>query len=636
MAVKNRVIFSCNNLTKMFDDKFLFEGISFGMEDGERLGIIGKNGIGKTTLLRIISQKEVADTGEVVFNNSVRFEYLEQIPQFDSDDIAIDAVMSSKPELYRYLNKHKELCSELERNFDNAKAKMLESIIQKIDTLNGWNLETESQKVLTMLGVEDYFQNVHNLSGGQRKRVALARAIVSEPDLLILDEPTNHLDADSVQWLQDRLQNTGVSILLVTHDRYFLDAVSTRIIEIDKNRLFSYPGNYERYLEMKESYLQAKESENEHIRSTLRKELAWLQKGAKARRTKQKSRIDWIGRMNADSKKDEEKKIKIELGKANLGKRIIEAYNIGKSINGKLLFDDFTYIAQPGDKIGIIGPNGTGKTTLLNVLNGNIPPDKGRIKLGLTVNIGFFKQELEDLPPNQSVMGSLREIAEYIDVGFGRDRYLSVRDLLTRFLFPYYQHTSLISTLSGGERRRLGLLRVLMANPNVLFLDEPTNDLDINTLHALEDYLDNFYGTLLVVSHDRAFLDRTVNYIYAFQKNGKIKEYPGNYTNYLEKKEEEEKNRISDKVKKEDPRQLQKENRVKKKLSYTEQREYERLEKEINSLEKEKDEIQAILNSGEVNDYKILEEKSHKLAELEDTIDELTMKWIVLGDLSTR
>ena len=634
MAGKNRVIFSCNNLSKMFDDDLLFENISFGMEEGERLGIIGKNGVGKTTLLRILAQREPPDSGDVVFNNTVRFEYLEQIPQFDSDDIALDAVMSAKPELYCYLNKHKELCTELERKYDSAKAKMLEGIIQKIDNNQGWNLESESQKVLTMLGVDDFYKNVHNLSGGQRKRVALARAIISEPDLLILDEPTNHLDADSVQWLQDRLQNANSSLLLVTHDRYFLDAVSTRIVEIDKGRIFSYPGNYEQYLELKESFIQAKEAENEHIRSTLRKELAWLQKGAKARRTKQKSRIDWISRMSAEAKKDEEKKIKIELGRANLGKRIIEAYNIGKSIGGKLLFDDFTYIAKPGDRIGIIGPNGSGKTTLLNVLAGATMPDRGRLKNGLTVKIGFFRQELEELDSNQSIMGSLREIAEFIDVGFGRDRYLSTRDLLTRFLFPYHQHTSLISTLSGGEKRRLGLLRVLMGNPNVLFLDEPTNDLDINTLHALEDYLENFFGTLLVVSHDRAFLDRTVDFIYAFIGNGKIKEYPGNYSNYLEKKEIEAKNKSTERLKKEDSRRSNKETQQKKKLSYAEQREYEQLETEIERFEQEKQELEAVLKSGKLGNYKLLEEKSHRIAELEKIIDELTARWLEIADLA--
>jgi ABC transport system ATP-binding/permease protein len=626
-------IFSCNNISKAYAGGALFEGVAFGMDSGERVGFIGKNGIGKTTLLNIVAKKEVPDEGEIVFNNDVSIEYLEQNPFFDFDDIILDAVMQSKFKLYESLHEHQRLCMVLNNNFDETLSKRVYELTQYIEHENGWNLENEAKAILTKLGIKNYYDSIKTLSGGLKKRVALARALLSEPDLLILDEPTNHLDADSVQWLQDRLMASKKSLMFVTHDRYFLDAVSTKIIELNDKRLYSFPGNWEDYLVRKATVEDIKDATIERTQSRLREELIWLQKGARARRSKQKSKYDWIEELEKKSHKTKEKKIKIELGNKFLGKRIIEAYNIGKSLGEKLLFDDFTYLAKPGDRIGIIGPNGSGKSTLLNVLSGRLKNDEGLIKAGPSIKIGYFTQESLQLKDNQTIIASLKEIAEYIDVGEGRDRYLTAKDLLERFLFPHKQHNALIGTLSGGERRRLQILHVLMQNPNVLFLDEPTNDLDIPTLHALEDCLENFYGVLLVVSHDRAFLDRTVNEIYAFNGKGNIKEYPGNYSYYLEQIEKSQAVSSVKKVSKKHKQYMEeKKKQSPKKLSYKEQLEYDSLESEIPELEIKKSDLERLLNSGEITDYKELDNLSKEIVGIEKKIEKALSRWMELGE----
>lgn len=640
-------VFSANNLSKTYDRELLFDGISFGLESGERVGIIGRNGIGKTTLMKIIAGLEYPDTGEVVFNREIKLEYLSQSPVFLKGESALDAVLSAKGEIYKLLSDYHRVCSELNLKYEPNLAKKLELMTHEIENQSAWTYENEAKTILSRLGISDYNSNTDNLSGGLRKRVALARALISEPDLLLLDEPTNHLDADSVQWLQDRLSESNVSLLMVTHDRYFLDAVSNKIIEIDQKRLFYYPGNYESYLEKKEIMASADSAKLEHQLSRLRTELAWLQRGAKARRSKQKSRTDWVEKLIRETKLTQKKEIKIELGKSFLGSRIIDAQNIGKELGGRLLFSNYTYIAKPGDRIGIIGPNGSGKSTLLNVLAGYMKSDTGTVKQGMNTKIGYFTQENIELKDSQTVVGTLREVAEFIDTGIGRDRFLTVKDLLNRFLFPLKQHGALVGTLSGGERRRLALLKVLMDNPNVLLLDEPTNDFDIPTLQAFEEYLENFYGVLIIVSHDRAFLDRTVSFIQAFDGIGGIKEYPGNYSYYLEKKESElQQRRIDNKLARSyqdsfpdnnnlnnnnNSRKNSISNNSKKKLSYLEQREYSNLEKEIQKLESEKDTLETEVNSGNFSDYKLLETKSHRLVELSSEIEIATERWFELA-----
>jgi ABC transport system ATP-binding/permease protein len=628
------VIFSCNGITKAYDDRTLFSDISFGMEEGERVGIIGRNGVGKTTLMRIIAGAETADRGTVAFNNTMRFEYLDQLPRFDGVSATVlDAVMDARRDVRALLDRHAELCALLGRTGDEHLQHELDDVLRSIESAGGWTLQNEATAILHRLGMDEIDRSVTQLSGGQRKRVALARALVSDPDLLILDEPTNHLDADSVQWLQDRLQTTTRALLLVTHDRYFLDAVTTRIVEIDQQTLYSFPGSYELYLERKEAALDAQRGYDEHIRTKLRTELAWLQRGARARRTKAKSRIDWIAKMKSAPKVEEQRDVKIEVGMTFLGSRVIDAVNIARHAGPTLLFEQFTLRATAGERIGIIGANGCGKSTLLRVLAGEIETETGSLKIGETVRIGFFKQEPEDLDPAQTVIGSLREIAEYIDTGVGRDRYLSARELLDRFLFPPKKQGAFIRTLSGGERRRLSLLRILIGNPNVLFLDEPTNDFDIETLGALERYLEHFRGFLAIVSHDRAFLDRTVDFIYAFEEGGVIKQYPGNYSSYLEKKE------VADAAREKpappsSPRPPRETVPTVRKLSYKEKREFEELETRIHAMEAERDALNASLATGDVADYARLSETTSRIGQLDAAIDEAMDRWLELGAIA--
>lgn len=622
------VLFTAKNLTKKFDKAVLFENISFGMNLYDRIGLIGRNGIGKSTLIRIIAGKDTADDGEIIFNKNVSVGFLEQNPLFDSNLSVIDEVLSGRQNDLEILDKYHNLCNRnTAQNFEESQE--LQNLTQIIDEKNLWNLENEAKSIISALGITDFYKNCSELSGGQRKRVALAKLLFSNADLLIMDEPTNHLDTESIQWLQDFILKRSKSLLFITHDRYFLDAIATKIMEIDEQRIFWYDGDYEDYLEKKATYIETVNATAEHTKSKLIKELEWLRKSAPARRKKQKSRIDWINEISAEIKKIEEKKIKIELGKISLGSRIIEAHYISKSINGKLLFKDFSYVAKPGDKIGLIGKNGCGKSTLLNILAGLDKPDDGIIKIGETVKIGYYKQELSELDENKTVIATLREIAEYIDCGVGRDRYLTAKDLLNRFLFPPEQHNALVATLSGGERRRLALLKVLMQNPNVIFLDEPTNDLDIQTLNALEEYLENFYGVLLVVSHDRAFLDKTVNFIFAFEENGKIKEYPGNYSYYLENRQIPQKEQITTKhtLKNNHSKSRQ------KKYTYKDKIEYENLLVEIENLEKRKKELEDKINNTPANDFQTMNSLYNELNEIMDEINRKTERWFELEKL---
>lgn len=607
------------------------------MEEGERVGLIGRNGVGKSTLLRIIAGKETPDTGNVAINREIRFELLEQLPSFTNHTRALHAVMEGKTREYALLQRHAELC-----RMDSSEPAIhdeLHAVSFEIDQAKAWNLESEAKRFMDKLGVPFFDADVMNLSGGQRKRVAIARALLSSPDLLILDEPTNHLDAATVQWLQEHLQQNARAVLLITHDRYFLDAVSTKIVELDKNKLFVFPGSFEKYLERKEQMIESEEAAAQHLRNKIRSELAWLQKGAKARRTKQQSRINWIEKMTAEPPKTEERDILIEVGNVFLGGRVIDAYNISKSIGGKELFKGFTYNAVPGDKIGIIGLNGTGKSTLLNILSGKMEPDTGSVKIGDTVKIGYFRQEVNHIAPTQTVIGAVREVAEYIDAGVGRDRYISARELLERFQFPTFRHGSRIETLSGGELRRLELCRILMANPNVLFLDEPTNDFDLATMSALEDYLQNFKGVLIVVSHDRSFLDKTVEFIYAFEQDGSIKQYPGNYTTYLEAVEKREQERQEQRRQNPDAFRdakssaaNEKPKAAKKGLSYKEQREYEQCEERIAALEEEKQSLEKRLSNAEGLSYQDIAALSHDLSRISDELDEYTLRWMELEE----
>lgn len=627
-----RNLFSAQSLSKSYHEKTLFTSISLGIMEGERIGIIGKNGVGKSSLLKIIAGIEESDEGIVTRGKDVHIVYLSQLPQFETHDTCIQAVMSGKPEIMEMLELHRQLCSSQESNIDKDIADEIHELSVRIDLQNGWTLDNQAIILLTKLGIQNVHSSVHSLSGGQKKRVALAKALLSEPDLLILDEPTNHLDADSVQWLQDHLSDYSKAILLVTHDRYFLDAISTKIIELDNHSLYTYEGNFEYYLLKKEQRIAIEESTAEHERNTLRRELAWLQKGAKARRTKQKSRIDWIANMQEKPQQTEIRNIKIEIGNKFLGGKLIDAIGISKKISENILFQDFTYRAAPGDRIGIIGPNGAGKSTLLNVLSGRMQPDQGYVSIGDTVSIGYFDQEVKTLKEQMTVIGNLREIAEYIDTGIGKDRFITAKELLDRFQFPAKQHHSYVHTLSGGEKRRLAMLMTLMSNPNVLMFDEPTNDFDIATLTALEEYLEYFKGVLLIVSHDRSFLDRTVETIYAFEQD-KIKEYPGNYSAYLEKVEQQARPL---QVLPSEPKQqyIKQPSQKKKGLTFNEKREFEALEHTIQEQESALKDLERRMQQVPAHDFKQFEELSQKQAITQQILDESMVRWLELSEKS--
>ena len=594
------MLFSASGLHKSYFEKELFRDVAFGMQEGEHIGIIGRNGAGKSSLLRIIAGLEEADSGEVARRRDMHFEYLDQAPQFGEGATALQGALSGTT-----------------HDHDHDAAYTI-------------NKETQAKIILGRLGIYDMEKLVNEMSGGQRKRVAIARAMLSDADLLILDEPTNHLDADTTQWLQDELVTSNKGLLLVTHDRYFLDAICTRIVELDQLRLVSYDGGYEKYLERKESLLAIQDATAAHERNKLRRELAWLAKGAKARRTKQKSRIDWIKKLEPEPPSTQFRDIEIEIGHRFLGGRIIDADGAG--INN--LFHDFSWKAQPGERIGIIGRNGAGKTTLLNMLACERKPDHGWVNVGETVSIGFFRQEIRSLKEDETVLSNVRAIAEYIDVGVGRDRYISARELCDRFGFLPKQQNAYVHTLSGGERRRLGLLCILMSNPNVLFLDEPTNDFDIVTLNALEDYLQFFKGVLLIVSHDRAFLDKVCTTIWCFEEGGRIKEWPGNYSAYLEKSQSRNSSTTSKEVSTVEKESVQtargnekQSNAYKSKKTPWDEKELSRIESEMTVIERRKEVIQHALGSG-TTDYSELQGLTDELEKLQTNLTLLEEQWL--------
>lgn len=623
-------IVSCTGLSKVYYEKTLFVDVSFGLQAGERVGIIGRNGAGKSSLLRILAGIDEPDEGVVAINRDIKAIYLEQQPLLEEQGTALEAVKSGRPDVVALFERF-----ERERA---AEADITETLTL-LDAADAWNLEAKAHRYLGALGITDHQQRVSTMSGGQRKRTALARALFAEPDLIILDEPTNHLDADAVQWLQDTLMTWTGAVVFVTHDRYVLDAVSTRIVELDDHKLYSYDGGYEKYLERKEERMKVADATAEHQRNKLRRELAWLAKGAKARRTKQKSRIDWIAEMTAAPERTKTREIEITVGGRYLGGRIIDAVDVAFQRDGRTLFHNHTWRAKPLDRIGIIGPNGAGKTTLINVLSGKIQPTSGYVSIGETVTIGTLEQEPRDLREDATVLQNVRDVAEYIDTGVGREKYLSARELCERFLFTARQQHAYVHTLSGGERRRLSLLRSLMADPNVIVLDEPTNDFDIATLTALEDYLDYFKGVLLVVSHDRAFLDRVVTTIWAFEENGRIKEYPGNYSDYLVKHEELQSAKVSSE---ESARTLDTQSvpttastgansRSSKKLSFKEQKEYEALVSRIAAVEAELADLEQRMSTGD-GDYRLHEQWADQHKTLAEELDIAMARWMELEE----
>jgi ABC transport system ATP-binding/permease protein len=620
------------NLSKDFRNKPLFSDVTFGIDWSDRVGLIGVNGSGKTTLIRILAGELAADSGEVVVADGATVGYLPQEPKFDASLTVLDALFSKSNVTMQLIHDYEAACALVAQDATNEKllARMTE-LSQQLDAANAWELETNAKTILAQLGIQDTTQIVGTLSGGQRKRVALAHALIVRPDLLILDEPTNHLDAETIQWLEDYLRRYSGALFLVTHDRYFLDRVTNRIVEIDRGTTQTFAGNYSYYLEKKEEQETRKEIEYEKRKQLMKQELAWLRRGAKARTTKQKARVDRAEELLSAPKEKPKEEIEINSIGRRLGKMVIELDGVSKQYDERVLVRDFTYIVQRGDRLGIIGENGTGKTTLLDMITGRVQPDRGTVRIGPTVAIGYYDQENRNLNEEQRLIDYVKEAGENLPTADGST--ISASQMAERFLFPPAMQFAPIAKLSGGERRRLYLLRLLMTAPNVLLLDEPTNDLDIPTLVALEDYLDSFGGSVIAVSHDRYFLDRVVDRVLRFEDGGRIREYPGNYSAFLEIRAREGKEQEVAQPTKPAPNKAAAEpDKAKpRKLSFKEKKELETLEQTISEGDKRKLEIEsALYNAGA--DYELTSKLTAELAALTGRLDAALERWAELSE----
>lgn len=626
-----------DNLSKRFGEQILFENISFGIGKGYKVALIAKNGMGKSTLLRIIAGKDSAESGTVIFRNDVTIGCLEQDPRLNPDNTIFEEVFNSKSPILTVIRAYEKAVAEN----DTA---ALETLIPEMDTHSAWDYDNTIKQILSELKIDTYNKKIGTLSGGQKKRVGLAKVLISNPDFLILDEPTNHLDIEMTEWLEEYLGKSGATLLMVTHDRYFLDHVCNQIIEIDDFGLFSYDGNYSYYLTKREERIENRNAAIDKAKNLLRTEQEWMRRMPQARSHKAQYRIDNFYKIKeVASQNTDEKKLELDIQGQRLGKKILELEHVCKSFDGHCLVNDFSYKFVRGEKIGIVGKNGIGKSTFLNILTQNLEPDSGTIEIGETVVYGYYKQSGINFNETDRVIDIVKNISERIDLGNGR--IMSASQFLEYFMFTDKQQYSLVGKLSGGEKRRLYLLTVLMSNPNFLILDEPTNDLDIITLNVLEEYLKSFRGCLLTVSHDRFFTDKVVDRIFAFEGNGMIKDFPGNYTIYKNKKEEEAEKEKKDNQQKKDSgnssnspaagQQTQPSGRTeikKKKLSFKERQEMQQLEKELNELNNEKTTIENELSTGALAS-EILLEKSRRIAGIIEEIDEKEMRWLELSDI---
>lgn len=627
-------LMTLENICKSYSEKTLLENISLGINEGEKIGIIGVNGTGKSTLLKIIAGAETCDSGNIIKPNRVRIEYLPQNPDYDEDFTVLQQVFKGTSPEMKLLLEYQETLDCLTKDFNDNLNNKLISLQEKIDALNLWDLESEAKMVLTKLGLTNFNQKIKELSGGQRKRVSLASALITPCELLILDEPTNHLDNDTIDYLEEYLNNRRGSLLMITHDRYFLDRVSNRIIELDKGKLFSYDGNYSVFLEKKMERLALEASMEEKRQNLMRTELAWVRRGAKARTTKQKARLQRFDELTSQETFAPDEKMDISVGSTRLGNKIIEIHNISKSFGDKVLIKDLDYTLARTDRIGIIGKNGMGKSTLINILNGSISPDSGHIETGETVKIGCFNQDDSHMHNEMRAIDYVKEASDYIETSDGTK--ISASQMCERFLFNSTMQYTHIGKLSGGERRRLHLLRTLMTAPNVLLLDEPTNDLDIETLNRLEDYLDEFRGVVITVSHDRYFLDRICNKIFAYEGIGNINIYTGNYSDYqiyreiqgIEFEEDKKEKSTTPTPKKEKPK-----NDKKLKFTYNEQREFETIDKDIETLEIKIEELDAS-TSKYATDFTKLQEILDSKAKAESDLEYKYERWEYLNNLA--
>ncbi len=620
---------SVENLTKSFGERVLFSDLTFGIDQGQKVSIIAKNGSGKTTLLRCLMDYEQYDSGRIVYRNDIRIAFMEQTELMNEKQTILEAVFDHDlPEL--------KLIKEYNVAMDNNDEKALEHLYQEITEMNAWDIEVKVQQILSVLKLQDTSQVVGSLSGGQKKRVALAKVLLSDADFLFLDEPTNHLDLDMIEWLESYLATSKSTILMVTHDRYFLEVVCDTIFELADKTLYKYKGNFSYYLEKKAEREDQLQSTIEKAKNTFRKELDWIRRQPKARSVKQKARVDAFQDIKKTALQNtDEDELELPVKMERLGSKIVEFHKVGKAYGEKKILEDFTYNVQRLERLGIVGNNGSGKTTFLKMLLGEEPTNKGKIVIGETVVFGYYSQDLIKVKDDFKVIDVVKEVAEYIPLEKGKQ--LSAAQLLERFLFPRDMHYTFVHKLSGGEKRRLKLLRVLMSNPNFLILDEPTNDLDIFAMSVLEDYLRNFQGCLIVVSHDRYFMDKMVDHLFVFEGEGVIKDIVGNYTDFRKKQiqdKRDEKNAISqvkiEKVVEEKPKVKEE---IKRKLNFNEKAEFESLEKNLEKLELDKATILAKISSEGVSNQDVYE-LGVKLGEIVSEIEEKTNRWIELSEFT--
>jgi len=625
-------LLSVENLSKVYGDKPLFSGISFGIEHGQRVALVARNGAGKSTLLKILSKEEVADSGLVTFRNDIRISFLEQEPVFKKGETVYKTLFNSGNEMQKAISNYEIAIEKHSENPSNANQKLLEEAMHQVETLDAWNYEAKVKQVLSSLNIHHLEQKVESLSGGEQKRLALARVLIDEPQLLIMDEPTNHLDLDMIEWLENYFVRNDVSLLVVTHDRYFLDNVCTDILEIDNQKIYHYQGNYEYFIEKKAERELNESKELEKAQNLFRRELEWVRKMPRARGTKSKSRVDAFNKLNQSlSGRKKQQELQLNVKMSRIGGKILELKNVKKKHGDKVILKGFDYTFKKGERIGVAGKNGAGKTTLLNIINGLEQADSGKVNVGETIVFGYYSQKGIELKNDKRVIEIIKDVGDYIPMGDGSK--LSAAQLLQLFQFgPEMQYTY-VSKLSGGEKKRLYLLTILMKNPNFLILDEPTNDLDLITLSTLEQFLLDFQGCMMIVSHDRYFMDKLADQLFILTGDGEVKIFLGSYTEFREEEKEREKAENKAEQKKEEKIEAKAEPVVaKRKLTYKEKFEFESLDKEISELEKKKIELMEQL-SGSTSDHEQLLKLSAELGETTKMLDEKQFRWLELSEM---
>jgi len=619
-----------DNLSKAYGEKILFRNISFSIDKGQKVALIARNGTGKSSLMHILAGLEAPDSGKITTRRDLRIDYLQQNPQLDESKSILDTIFATGTGLIKVIHDYEFALEQVKHNLNPESEKLLNQSMAEMDASGAWDYETRAREILGQFAINDLSQQVGTLSGGQRKKIALARALLGNPDLLLLDEPTNHLDFEMIEWLEDYLSRESLSLLLITHDRYFLDNVCDSILEMDQNSIITYKGNYTYYLEKKAERQFTEDQSVEKAKNLYRTELEWIRRMPKARGTKSKARINSFDELQSKAKfKRDDKSIQFGVNVNRLGGKIVEINNLSKNFGDFKAVDDFTYIFQRGEKIGIVGLNGTGKSTFLNLISGKLTPDKGKISIGQTVVMSYYTQNGLQLKEDKRVIDIVKDVAEEIQLTKGS---MSASQFLQHFDFSYPVQQAYFSALSGGERRRLYLLLQLIRNPNFLILDEPTNDLDIYTLQVLEEFLNDFAGCVLIVSHDRFLLDKLCDHVFVFEGEGKIKDFFGNYTDYYQWRMKEQKlaQRAEKTVKEEKP--VSKEKKTSSKPTYKQLKDFENLEKEIHQLELEKDQVIEKMNSGKESPES-LTELSKKYNELLEQIDEKALLWMDLGEI---